>query len=149
MDRGLVSKEDCELFRPAEPVAGGQTGGAARPREQEAITEEQQQQLQAIKERDRGFDDQIGEIGRGIETLADIANAQNEEVKKHNVMLDNLGKRMDSVHEHVTNVNQKMKNTLDEVARSGDKFCMDALCILLLLGLIAVLYQLMTAEKKR
>ena len=145
VDRGLVSKEDCELFRPAEPVAGGQTGGAARPREQEAITEEQQQQLQAIKERDRGFDDQIGEIGRGIETLADIANAQNEEVKKQSVMLEDLAARMDNVHDHVTNVNMKMKTTLDEVGRSSDKLCVDVMCLLFLIGMIVVMYQLMVA----
>ena len=138
----VVAMEDSELFRPKGEDSG-------MPRQQEKITAEQQMQLQQLRERDDKINEGVEQISKGVDVLKQLADQQNEEVKKHNVMLDNLGKRMDSVHEHVTNVNQKMKNTLDEVARSGDKFCMDALCILLLLGLIAVLYQLMTAEKKR
>ena len=138
----VVAMEDSELFRPKGEDSG-------MPRQQEKITAEQQMQLQQLRERDDKINEGVEQISKGVDVLKQLADQQNEEVKKHNVMLDNLGKRMDSVHEHVTNVNQKMKNTLDEVARSGDKFCMDAICILLLLGLIAVLYQLMTSEKKR
>ena len=71
-----------------------------RPSEQEKISDGQQQRLQQLKERDRGFDDQIGAIGEGIDALADIAQRQNEEVKKQNAMLEDLQSRMDNVHDH-------------------------------------------------
>lgn len=141
----VVAMEDHELFQPKADDGGP---GSVQ-RQQEKITAEQQVQLQQLKERDDQINEGVEKISKGVDVLKELADQQNEEVKKHNVMLDDLGQRMDSVHEHVTNVNQKMKNTLDEVARSGDKFCMDALCILLLLGLIAVLYQLTTQDEKK
>ena len=60
-------------------------------------------------------------------------------------MLEDLAARMDNVHDHVTNVNMKMKTTLDEVGRSSDKLCVDVMCLLFLIGMIVVMYQLMVA----
>ena len=132
-----MAKDDCDLFatRPAD----------APPVEQEAITADQRAQLQLIKERDRGFDETIGQIGAGVDALNEIAQAQNEEVKKQNVMLEDLAQRMDTVHDHISNVNLKMKSTLDEVGRSSDKLCVDVMCLLFLIGLIVIMYQLFVA----
>ena len=38
-------------------------------------------------------------------------------------MLETLEAKIDDVHDHVTNVNSKLKTTLDE-ARKSDKICM-------------------------
>lgn len=140
VDRGLVAKDDCELF--ARP---GSANAPPRPEEREEITGDQRQRLQKLKERDRGFDDQIGAIGTGVDALSALADAQNEEVKKQNVMLEDLALRMDTVHEHISNVNSKMKSTLDEVGRSSDKLCVDVMCLLFLIGLIVIMYQLFVA----
>jgi len=88
------------------------------------------------------FDEQINDIGKGILDLQDIAVAQNEEVKRQNVMLGGLAGNLDKVHEHVENVNSKMKNTLEEVSRKGDKFCVDIICIVLAIGFSAVIYSI-------
>ena len=56
-------------------------------------------------------------------------------------MLDTLEEKVDDVHEHLTNVNIKLKNTLEE-ARKSDKICCDILCLLLLIGMIAVVVEL-------
>ena len=44
-------------------------------------------------------------------------------------MLEQTTSRIDSAHEHMTNVNSKMKETLNEVGRSSDKLCVDIMCI--------------------
>ena len=54
---------------------------------------------------------------------------QGEEVRRQNVMLTNTASRIDDAHEHMTNVNAKMKETLKEVGRSSDKLCVDIMCI--------------------
>lgn len=41
-------------------------------------------------------------------------------------MLETLEAKIDDVHDHVTNVNSKLKTTLDE-ARKSDKICMVSL----------------------
>jgi hypothetical protein len=52
-----------------------------------------------------------------------------EEVARQNVMLNSVGQKIDGAHEHMVNVNAKMKETLEEVGRSSDKLCVDIMCI--------------------
>lgn len=48
--------------------------------------------------------------------------------------------KIDKVNDRVSNVNGRMKQTLDEVGRSSDKLCVDIICIVLAIGFAAVLY---------
>ena len=104
------------------------------------MTEGQRMKVQQLQDRDREFDNQLDEIGEGIQDLAEIAEMQGEEVKRQNVMLDNLNDKIENVQDHMTNVNSKMKETLDEVGRSSDKLCVDIMCIMIMVGFGAVLY---------
>ena len=111
----MVERADHELFRKK-----GEGGASSQ---QEEVTSEQQLRLQQIKQRDQRFDEHISQIGEGIDILAEMADQQNQEIQKQNVMLEDLQVRMDNVHEHVTNINVKMKGTLEKVSRSADKIC--------------------------
>jgi len=116
---------------------GGGGGGGAGVE----LTQGQHLQLQQIQSRDEEFDKQLDEIGEGIQDLSEIAQMQNEEVNRQNLMLDNVGNKIDGAHEHIANINVKMKETLNEV-RGADKICVDIMCIVLMIGLGAVMYQL-------
>jgi hypothetical protein len=105
------------------------------------LTQQQHLQLQQIDDRDQEFDKHLDEIGEGIQDLAEIAHMQNEEVRRQNIMLDSVGNKIDNANDHVSNINSKMKETLDEV-RGADKICVDIMCIVLMVGMGAVLYQL-------
>lgn len=94
-----------------------------------AITGSQQQQLQIIRDRDAEFDQDLDEIGDGIQDLHELALRQGEEVQRQNAMLSQTQNRIDNAHEHMMNVNAKMKDTLNEVGRSSDKLCVDIMCI--------------------
>ena len=94
-----------------------------------ALTGTQQTQLQLIRDRDAEFDADLDEIGEGIQDLHELALRQGEEVRRQNAMLSNTQNRMDNAHEHMTNVNSKMKETLAEAGRSSDKLCVDIMCI--------------------
>lgn len=109
-----------------------------------SLTNEQKEQIQELQERDQGFDREIEAIELGIMDLAEIAELQNEEVKRQNVMLENTKDKIDAVHEKVVTVNAKLKTTLDEVARPGDKLCIDIMCIIFAVGFGAVLYKFVT-----
>ena len=104
------------------------------------MTDGQQQQLLQIEERDADFDRQLDEIGEGIQDLAEIAEMQGEEVNHQTQMLDNLHTKMDAANERLAGVNTKMKETLEEVGRSSDKLCVDIMCIVLMIGFGAVIY---------
>ena len=89
----------------------------------------QQVQLQQVRDRDAEFDQDLDELGEGIQDLHELAQRQGEEVQRHNAMLKGTEQRLDGAHEHMTNVNAKMKDTLNEVGRSSDKMCVDIMCI--------------------
>ncbi|KAL7531768.1 hypothetical protein ACHAXR_004220 [Thalassiosira sp. AJA248-18] len=109
-----------------------------------AITGSQQVQLQQVRDRDAEFDVELDEIGEGIQDLHELAMRQGEEVKRQNAMLNQTGKRIEDAHEHMTNVNAKMKDTLNEVGRSSDKLCVDIMCILLAVGFAGIFYKMST-----
>ena len=93
------------------------------------MTGSQQVQLQQIRDRDAEFDQDLDEIGEGIQDLHELALRQGEEVQRQNQMLNEVGSKIDAAHEHMVNVNAKMKDTLNEVGRSSDKLCVDIMCI--------------------
>jgi SYP7 family syntaxin len=96
--------------------------------------------MMQIDERDADFDRQLDEIGEGIQDLAEIAEMQGEEVKRQGELLEHVNTKMDKVNERMTGVNAKMKETLEEVGRAGDKLCIDIMCIVLMIGFGAVIY---------
>ena len=53
--------------------------------------------------------------------------------------------KIDKAYDHIDNVNAKMKDTLNEV-RAADKICVDIVCIVLMVGLAAVMYQLVKTQ---
>lgn len=115
--------------------AGPSTNGGVE------MTQSQALRLEQIEKRDHDFDNQLDQIGEGLNDLNDIALMQQEEVHKQNAMLENMGDKIESAYEHIDNVNAKMKDTLNEV-RASDKICVDIMCIVIMVGLGAVLYQL-------
>lgn len=108
------------------------------------LTQQQHLQLQTINDRDKEFDQELDQIGEGIQDLSELAQMQNEEVRRQNLMLDNVGQKIDDAQEHITTVNSKMKDTLEEV-RAADKLCVDVMCIVLMVGLAAALYKMIVS----
>ncbi|CAM9099806.1 unnamed protein product [Discosporangium mesarthrocarpum] len=126
-----------EFFKQ-EARAGASTGQDAPPPGK--LTQEQHFRVQQIRERKKEMEDKyLTVVEEHVERLGQVAKNIHEELRVQDRMVDDLGDRIDTAQSHVENVNLRMKNVLKQV-RSADKFCVDIMCILLLLGLIAVLY---------
>lgn len=135
----ILRMEDHEIFK--KPAPGAQ-GGPGVKYEQEQITDAQRLRLQQIQARDKEFDQAIELIGEGVDALHEKAQVMGQEVDIQGQMLEDLKEQVDSAAEKLLNVNQKLKGTLDAVDRGEGKCCMDILCLLVLLGMIAVLVQI-------
>ena len=140
----MSNMENSEMFRGG---AAGGAGGAGGGRNND-MTTDQKAQLQALKMRDQDIDKAILGLDKGLDTLLDLAKAQNEEIKIQEKMLGSLGDNIDDVKEHVTNINAKVKKTLEE-ARKSDKICVDIFCILLMVGMIIVLYRVSSDQSAK
>jgi hypothetical protein len=106
----------------------------------EDLTASQKQSLLTIEERTEAFDHAIEDIGAGVEDLLNLAEAQNEEVKKQNLMLENMSEKVDGVAKTMTFINKRMKHTLKKVGRAGDKLCVDIFCVVLAVGLFSIIW---------
>jgi hypothetical protein len=124
-------------------LGGGGGGGTSKswtpgPSSGTALAGSQLVQLTQIRYRDAEFVTELDEIGEGIQDLRELALRQGEEVRRQNVMLNNTQSRLDDAHKHMTNVNAKLKETLNEVGRSSDKLCVDIMCIVSCVSLVAL-----------
>ena len=141
----LLRMEDHDLFQQggaAFPGKGLQgPNDPKRPYEQEDVSDEQQDRLQQLKAEDREQDKIIEQIGDGVIGLSERARAMNEQLATQKAIIDQLENQVDATHEQLLGVNDKLKATLKELEGDGS-FCMDILCVIMLLGMIAVLIQL-------
>ena len=103
------------------------------------ISSEQQQRC--IKTDEREQDRIIDQISDGVIGLSERARAMNEQVATQKTIIDQLENQVDATHEQLLGVNDKLKATLKELEGDGS-FCMDILCVIMLLGMIAILIQL-------
>lgn len=133
---GLPTKSlysDIGSGRKSKGFQKGTGGGTA-------LTDGQKSQIMALEQRDAEFDKDLDEIAEGIQDLGELAEMMGEEVKRQSVMLENVNNKMDKVNERMHKVNTRMKDTLDEIGRSKDKLCIDIMCIVLMVGFAAVIY---------
>lgn len=114
----LVRMEDSEAFKPRTPGDESKYDVKNMIARNSNITGQQQMALMRIKERDKMIDDEIDQIGVGVDELGQIARMARDEVKLQSTMLDTLEEKMDNVHEKVLTLNEKMKATLEEVRRA-------------------------------
>lgn len=135
----LIAMESHDLFKSREPR---RPGAAAETVEQEEITEEQQLRLQRIKKAEKDEDSKIEMIARGVEGLHDKATGFERELHVQKEIIKSLEDDVDRAQEHLEGVNHRLKGILSEVDRGEGQFCMDLVCIVILLGMAALLYQI-------
>lgn len=115
-------------------------GPSTENRPSAGLSAEQHSRIQQIRQRSKEMENTyLTKIEEHVDRLGDLARGMGEELVLQDRMLDDLGNRIDSANTNLTNVNLKMKTILKQV-RAGDKFCMDMMCVLMLLGMAAVLY---------
>eukprot|EP00742_Colponemidia_sp_Colp-10_P001270 GILJ01001368.1.p1 GENE.GILJ01001368.1~~GILJ01001368.1.p1 ORF type:complete len:284 (-),score=65.86 GILJ01001368.1:128-979(-) len=128
------------LFNGASGDAGfSRGGGAAGEHKERELTDEESSAMQRWKETDQEMDAMIDDIDKGVQLLGNIAIQIKDTTEKQSMMIDELNHQADKTGAHMENVNKKMKKLLASV-RSGDKFCVDVICLCILLGLAGFMY---------
>ncbi|KDO24268.1 hypothetical protein SPRG_09904 [Saprolegnia parasitica CBS 223.65] len=131
----------------ADRTASGSAGvhnasGGGPSYQEEEVTSEHRDIMLQIEQKDQHIDGMVEQIGTGVMELGVLARGLNEELQKQNMMLTGLEERIDNTQATVENLNLKMKKTLAQVGRSGDKCMMDFICLVILLGILAVAYNM-------
>eukprot|EP00742_Colponemidia_sp_Colp-10_P010076 GILJ01011038.1.p1 GENE.GILJ01011038.1~~GILJ01011038.1.p1 ORF type:complete len:285 (-),score=50.98 GILJ01011038.1:141-995(-) len=108
-----------------------------RPERQ--LNQEEITAMQRWKEKDAEMDSVLDDIDNGVSALREIAGQVHHTVQVQNAMIDEVNQQADTTTEHMNNVNIKMKKLIRSV-RSPDRFCVDIICLVILLGLAGLIY---------
>ena len=76
----------------------------------------------------------LDNIERGVSTLKELGAAMGDELERHDVVIDEVGAKMDTVTKELQNNNMKLKGLVTQV-RSSRRFFIDLILICVLLGL--------------
>jgi hypothetical protein len=103
----LVDIKDSELFNGNNININTNTNTNTNTGPKEAITSEQQQQMEQIQQKDNEIDNALTGLGKGVDMLKELALRANTEVKSQTVLLDGLEEQLEdvsvpvSVHAHM------------------------------------------------
>lgn len=98
-----------------------------------------QQEFELAKQRQ---DLQLENIERGLNTLKDIGEVMGETLQQHDVLIDAIDEKMDTVTKSLTTNNMKLKGIVTKV-RSTRNFFIDLILICVLLGIGLYLYNVL------
>ena len=118
---------------------GAGAGAGAGGFKEVELTDMQQQSLEQIQMRDQQFDEILDQIGKAVELAGEKAKAINDETQLQNAMLDKLEENIDEVKGKMSTVNVSMKKNLEEKGMGAERFCINCMCCVILLGFIGLI----------
>eukprot|EP00736_Rhodelphis_marinus_P004849 Rmarinus@m.8951 len=100
--------------------------------------------LKQIQEKNEKMDEELEVISEGVQRLGNLARDMNQEINLQSQMVEEITADVDRTAAHLQNINKKMKETLTKV-RSADRFCVDIILVVILVGICGYLYSAMTS----
>ncbi|KAJ3326013.1 hypothetical protein HDV06_002398 [Boothiomyces sp. JEL0866] len=95
-----------------------------------------EEDMKAIKNRNKEIDEEVNQLGQGVAKLRDIAIDMGQELDRQNENLERIDKKVEANLDHVDNINVSLKKALDGVMK-GDKFMVNCVLLCVLLALAA------------
>lgn len=96
-----------------------------------------------LKKEDQRLDEKLDQIAEGVQVLKGIAKDMGKEIELQSVMIDDLEQHVDKTTANLKNLNKRLKDQLDNV-RSCDRFVLDFICIILILGVVGLIYNMLS-----
>lgn len=132
-----------------EQVMKGEFAGAGIKTKKENLTGEQMQKLEQINAVSREQDQVLDEIGKGLDELKDLAEKMNDELVLQDKMLGDLDSKTDKTQNKMDAVNDRMKDALTKINDKSSNFCVYIICLVLMIGLASVAYNMAMKDKKK
>lgn len=95
---------------------------------------ETQDGLKMLAAKDKQIDEGLDQIAEGVADLKSLALDMRDEVKVQSAMVDEITSKVDNASAQLTNINKKMKKTLQST-RSADRFILDFILLVIVLGI--------------
>jgi chromosome segregation ATPase len=105
------------------------------------ISKEEDDAIQRFREKDRELESLIGQINEGLDVLRDKAEKMDNQIADQEEEIHDFEKVVNKTNKKMLAANARMKKILYEFARPS-RFCMDIICLMILLGLVGVIMRL-------
>lgn len=125
----------------------GQFDGAGIKTRKQEMTGDQLQKLEAVRAQNREQDAVLDEISKGLDELQDLAEKMGDELQLQDKMLGDLDSKADKTQGKVDAVNDRMKDVLAKVNDKSSNACVYLICVIILLAMASVVYNMATTKK--
>jgi SYP7 family syntaxin len=131
--------EESKFGGPSAGIGGGGSRGFVKDVE---MSDVERQGLAQIEKNKLEEEKMLDLIGDNMKDLKEIALGLNEEVTKQKYILDDIDEKMEKVSDKMDSTIKNLRKTAAESNRGGDKICMDMICLILILGVLTVIYNM-------
>lgn len=137
--------EECQ-FLEKEPTgrrSGLISGGGATPNAPTSLPDLDDERFAQLRAVDKQLDDKLDIVHEGVQTLKQMATEIDKEVELQSTMIDDLDTHVTKTSASLNSLNKRLKDQLKNV-RSCDRFILDFICVILILGVAAAIYNLVS-----
>ena len=136
-------EENKDSIEQLEEILANEEGKTAQ--EERELYEEEKAKMQEWEEEKARQDQDLDEIGNVVDELREQSKLASENIDRTNKKVKQVTKKTVQATKKVNQQNKKLKDLVKKL-RSGDKLCIDIVLILIVLGLIAVLYNIIKSQ---
>ena len=136
-------EENKDSIEQLEEILANEEGKTAQ--EERELYEEEKAKMQEWEEEKARQDQDLDEIGVVVDQLREQSKLASENIDRTNKKVKQVTKKTVQTTKKVNQQNKKLKDLVKKL-RSGDKLCIDIVLILIVLGLIAVLYNIIKSQ---
>ncbi len=136
-------EENKDSIEQLEEILANEEGKTAQ--EERELYEEEKAKMQEWEEEKARQEEDLAEIGDVVVQLREQSKLASENIDRTNKKVKQVTKKTVQATKKVNQQNKKLKDLVKKL-RSGDKLCIDIVLILIVLGLIAVLYNIIKSQ---
>ena len=136
-------EENKDSMEQLEEILANEEGRTAK--EERELYEEEKAKMQEWKEELARQDEDLDEISGVVQELKEQSKLAGENIEKTHKQVKKVTKATVQTTKRVNQQNKKLKDLISKL-RSGDKLCVDIILILVGLGLVAVLYNIISSQ---
>lgn len=136
-------EENKDSIEQLEEILANEEGKTAQ--EERELYEEEKAKMQEWEEEKARQNQDLDEIGVVVDQLREQSKLASENIDRTNKKVKQVTKKTVQATKKVNQQNKKLKDLVKKL-RSGDKLCIDIVLILIVLGLIAVLYNIIKSQ---
>jgi DNA repair exonuclease SbcCD ATPase subunit len=136
-------EENKDSMEQLEEILANEEGRTAK--EERELYEEEKAKMQEWKEELARQDEDLDEISGVVRELKEQSKLAGENIEKTHKQVKKVTKSTVQTTKRVNQQNKKLKDLISKL-RSGDKLCVDIILILVGLGLVAVLYNIISSQ---